>query len=659
MKSTAVKIKIVILGALFALHGLYAVAANPPAHFSLDEGVYATMTRSLAESGSLSVWNGYGEHPSPELVYLMMREDARDPQNPRLVPQYPAVYAAIGYPFYKAAGFKGLQIMNLLAFLATVGFCVALARRLFDDANLAFNAGLMLVLGGFTWEYAHGAWPHALSMLAVTMAIWFAVSAIRADGDRAALPAALAVGLIAGIGAGLRYDTILVIPAMALPFLFASPVRLLPPVAIVVGAIPGLAALSVTNFLKFGSASPFTYGFASTTGPVSVSSYGPLVLAAGAVLLALWAATRRRAWKTVRERPWIVLAAVAALFGAAMLIPQIRALAYRMLNGVWQLVVDIRVRDLGIVEDGVDRTASGAVVYGVSLKKALLQSCPWLVVLVLPFIEFVRGRKQSAEFALLFLVIAGFVSFYGYFAWHGGFAFNMRYFLPLLPVAAILGAWSWRALSADLKPLWRNLMAGGGIATLLFWVRLVPADLDVADQAPVLLSLPLYMAAVLLAFLIAGAVPWRLARPAVNAGALAMFAVSLTWAANVGLVYDLLRSYKARSYNYQFTQDVDSVIAADSILFAERFGLYPGVFEAERVRLALPAQDDFHDFRALVDMHLAAGRPVYGVFEKETWEKIRADGLLDGLEVAPLMEREFEQIAQIRRSTTASASNSD
>jgi len=55
-----------------------------PGHLSVDEGIYHFMSQSPARSGSLAIWNGYDEFPSPELALLVGR-----PHDGLLMPQYP------------------------------------------------------------------------------------------------------------------------------------------------------------------------------------------------------------------------------------------------------------------------------------------------------------------------------------------------------------------------------------------------------------------------------------------------------------------------------------------------------------------------------------------------------------------------------------------
>ena len=150
------RIKLAIISLLMVLQVFYTVSLTRPAHFTLDEGVYHMMARSMARDGSLAVWNGYTETPSEELVFPLIRKDLRDPLVPRLVSQYPSVYAFIAAPFYMIGGFKGLFWINLLAFFGTAWTTAAIARRLYGDNSLALNAILILILGTFAWEYVQG-----------------------------------------------------------------------------------------------------------------------------------------------------------------------------------------------------------------------------------------------------------------------------------------------------------------------------------------------------------------------------------------------------------------------------------------------------------------------------------------------------------------------
>ena len=98
------------------------------AHPGKGSQQYPLMVKALAEDRQLSVWTGYEETPSQELVYPFLKTDPRIPGNSRLVPQYPATYAAVAAPFYAVAGVRGLFYVNLLAFFATVWLTMAIDK---------------------------------------------------------------------------------------------------------------------------------------------------------------------------------------------------------------------------------------------------------------------------------------------------------------------------------------------------------------------------------------------------------------------------------------------------------------------------------------------------------------------------------------------------
>ena len=106
----------------------------------------------------------------------------------------------------------------------------------------------------------------------------------------------------------------------------------------------------------------------------------------------------------------------------------------------------------------------------------------------------------------------------------------------------------------------------------------------------------------------------------------------------MAFLYDYPVAAGIRDYTADVGRRTREVVADDSILFV----LYPdpffGLIESDRVRLAIPLNDDFHDFRALVAFHLAEQRPVYAVFPKQTWRSMQEDGHLDGLERKVLWE---------------------
>lgn len=642
------RMKVAILCLLVLAHIGYAAFVNKPGHYTVDEGVYHMMVKALAEEGSLAVRNGFEETPSAELVYALLRVDNRDPAAPHLVPQYPAIYAVIAVPFYWLGGFHGLFLINLLAFLGSVWMTMAIARRLSDDPNVALNSALILVLGTYTWEYVHGVWPHILSMFLVSAAVLAGLSALQETRPgRAAAMTALA-GLIIGVGAGVRYDVVLVGPAIALPFLFASPTRIAPVLAMAGGMLPGIGALALTNHAKFGVLSPFSYG-SGLSGSVSVGNYVPLLIAACAATGLVWAATRESSLGHLRRRPAMLAGGGIAILLALVLVPQIREVLIRLLQGSWELVVDLRYRP-DIKEWGVSRTPTGGLAYGISLKKALLQNCPWLIMIGLPLGAWLK--KRDGGHAMLFLAIGAFIALYGYQRWHGGLSLNMRYFVPFLPFAAILAAEAWRSMAMESPRGRTQTVTAAGLASALVWIPLIFHDPTLGVE-PVLLNVPLAIAFALGILLLLRLTPAGPAARLSNSAAMLVATIALAWSASVTIAYDAPRSTATRVANHNIGTKVRSVIRPDAIVFT-RYANRVSALIDDDVPLAFPRNDDFADFKRLLDMHLDEGRPVYLAFNDEYWKYIEANGLLNGLKVHQLFEDVDLRFAEVRRSRSAS-----
>jgi hypothetical protein len=604
-----------------------------PGHLSVDEGTYHLMVLNLAERGSLAVWNGYEEHPSPELELGTVTA-----HRGRLVSRYPALSAALSLPFYLAAGFSGLFALNNIAFLGVVLTTALMAKTVTGEVRLAVLSASILAVGTFAWQYSQEAWPHALSMLLVVAAFYANLRSLRASGAARAWRWAALAGLAGGIGIGIRVDVGLLLPCLLIPHLFSRPIRLAGLAGLAAGYLPGLVAVATTNAQKFGVFSPFSQG-PGAYAPGRVSTYLPLLALGLAVALAVWMAARTRLPRLAARHPTVVVAAVLLLLVAgAQLFPSVMDLAERIAKGSYQLAVDLRVRDgfqLAIEEPELSGSGevppSGGVVYARHLKKALLQSCPYLVVALLPAVRLLRPGCRRVELASLYLVPGVFIAFFSYFVWHGGMCLNVRYLLPVLPFFSVLTALALRQLGLGDVRHGGRWMAGGVAAALVAYAAL-PRGLPqgVATQELVFLRFPLWLAVTTgLAAVAAAALPLR-ARRLFRPAALACVAAGIAWAAAVAFFYDYPGTRAVRDFNNQLGLLVDESIADDSILFCSYPDPFFRLIERDRVRIAQPSRDDFADFRELIVFHLRQGRPVYAAFPPRQWETLVVEGLLRG-----------------------------
>ena len=631
---------------LLALAG--PLLAGPQADFANDEGVYQLMARSFAESGSLTVWNGYEELPSAELVIPFTRV-----YEGHLVPQYPYLTAVLNYPLYRLAGFAGLLLLNAIAYVATIGVCFVTARALFRDTALALNACLILALATYSLEYSQAAWPHALSMLFVATSVYFAVAALMSPRPRTSLALALAGGAVAGFGAGIRLDVIFVLPALVVPFIFARPWRPWCALAACLGTVPGLAVLAATNYVKFGVFSAFAYSPNVSGGATDARSYLPIVLIGLAFLAAAWFISRHRSSVNARLGRWLLLAGLAALTGIVLLVPTLQSLVFRMADGVYQLLVDLRIRDLDYVHGGLTRGPGGGMVYLASVKKALLQSCPYLVMLAVPIAMFLRGAKHSMSLGVLLLPPAAFVASYGYFAWDGGTALNLRYFVPILPFTSILAAFAWREITDGLSDSQRRIsivagaLAGGlYLALILLGPLLVWEPWTLGQQEAIFLSLPLGIAAMALALVLGSMV-----KPGVRlrSAAAAVLAVGLVWSGMVAFSHDFPRSYGLRKARAELSQSLARVVQDDSVVVTIDAHLFYDLLIDHRVRIALPVRDDFEGLDALVAFYLDRDQAVYVWITEYMENEIRRRQLFKAYAVVPLYEDSLGRFVQLVR----------
>lgn len=636
MKYNPKLITIIVTGLLTLC---FSIFISPSGHFSVDEGVYHLMTRSFSESGSLEIWNGYEEYPSPELVPSNVRI-----HEGRLVPQYPYLYPVLASPFYGMAGYHGLFILNAIAFLGVVWLCFALARKLFEDLNIALNSCLIFIFATYAWEYSQAAWPHVVSMFFTTGAVYFALISAQETSHRKSMAFAFAAGGMAGFGGGVRLDVFFVFPAIVALLLFVRP-RQPRMMAACLGAAPGLALLTVSNYLKFGEIAPFSYG--RTAGATAgIGPYLPLVVLALILVMSLW--LLRRHAVHVLQRPRTVAVSLLILGLGMSTIPAARHILSNLALGAYQLIVDLRVRSPEILEPALTRSPNGAMVYlNIGLKKSLLQSCPYMPALLLPLARMVRKRENHLSLGCLYLVPVIFVGVYSYFAWHGGLCFNLRYFLPILPFTSIITALAWRELAHGLSRNWRYILMFSGFLAYGSYC-LTTRHMNLQKEEAIYLTLPIILATLLLFFQFLLAMKKSdNAHMALRGTTGTILVITLVWSGLVALHYDFARSYALRANYSNISQKASVVVSSDSILFTDSLDAFFGLGESNRVRLAMPAYDNFESFRQLVDFHIGGDHPVYLSFNSEMFQRIEKARLLDSLTVVPLLEHQFGTLVQV------------
>ncbi|MEM8989682.1 MAG: glycosyltransferase family 39 protein [Pseudomonadota bacterium] len=415
------------IGAVWLVAALL-VAADAP--FSVDGYVYHAMADAFAKNGALFVENGYKTYGSEALQPLLVNV-----VGDRLAPQYPGGWGIVAAPAYALGGLRGVIFLNAIASVATIYAVWVAAQALFDDRRLAGHAALIYAGATFAVDYAFGVWPHAATTFCVAAALAaLAVGWRRGDELRGTLIA----GLVLGLGVNFRVDALFAVAPIAAWLLLAGrrPYRALGLLAL--GLLPGLVAASFINWLKFGIAFPITYG--REGGTVSLGYYAGLLPFAGAACLSALALGLPQA-RALVFRPQMLVLCCLALAALIVAVPAVGATFLRIAEGSWTLLVDMQSIDSA--NRGVSVQPDGTVLVFGLFKKALIQSMPYLAGLIVLLPALGRGEDRAA-LGLCFLFIAITILPFAYAEWHGGKSNNMRYFLNLVPVLAVLAAVAFR-----------------------------------------------------------------------------------------------------------------------------------------------------------------------------------------------------------------------
>ncbi len=622
----------------------WAIWMTPDGYVANDEAIYHMMTVSLISEGNLFIWNGYEEFPSPELVFSLARV-----YDGHLYPQYPVFFSIIAYPFVYLLGFKGFYLISAISLLATTIICFYLAKSLFHDTDLAANACLIFLFATFSWEYGQSAWPHAVAVFLIVLSAYLASAAYRSPRIRSSLATALAAGLVVGFGVGVRLDTVLVLPAIIAPFLFASPWRPREAIAIGAGAVPALGVVALTNDLKFGVFSPMSYGAASN--PVLVfESYVPIVMLSVGGLAAAWLVTRRTGRDLLRTRPMAVAGGLVLLAGAAFVTLDLWIHGARLASGVYKLLVDLGIGETEAVPAGAVRGPGGALIFIGGVKKAFLQSCPYLAAAVIPAAALIRGVEDRGPLSMLFLIPGAFVVFYSYFAWHGGAGLNLRYFLPVLPFTSILVAYAWRELNRGLSSRWSLPRRTVAATTALVFSTLMVLGLmvlgrktgdeaqSIATQEIMFRAIPLVIFAVLLGLMLLVLIFGTKTRPWVRGTSSLVLIGAFAWSCMTAYENDYLRAYILRAKRANLDEQLARVVEPNSIIFTNTQNSFYRLWVNHRVRIAVPWYDDFGDFQALRMFHAERGRATYVWLNEGMEDAIKERRLFDDLETVPVFD---------------------
>jgi hypothetical protein len=540
--------KVMLLG--LAVLGLVGALLLVPGVFTIDENNYLAWLVSL-RAGS---WHVPGTDQVPysrELVFFDPAAAARVPGP--IAGTMPPLSAIFALPFI-LLGWEGLFLLNLVAWLTTTGLVYAAARRAGTTPASATIGALGFALAGFSLEYAVGAWPHALAACLGFAAFLTALHAAENDRARAGWLA----GLLIGLAAGVRYQEIVMAAILGLVLLVSARRRAILGACYLVGLALPLGLSSICNHLRAGSWNPISKG----VGYLHVGGVGK-------------AAPR---WDAVRA-----------------FLAQVLDFNLQPHQSFW-------------TDMGGRWTPTGALLLLSAVKKALLQSAPWIMI-VFVALAAAWWPRQAADPARrrLRAVAAVALAVFALFAVAGtrrrdGWCHNPRYLLELMPLFAFALALIVERLCLRWQPIAAGAVGGGLLA--LFPLLLHPTS---AVRQIALLYGPLAMAFVAGGMFIA--TRWR---SGLHRALAPLLGVLLGWAAAVHIGDDLRAARALRGANLDRLTAVAALLPnVPAALFAHQMAALGPLLVDRDLVLANTSADRGRDGPRLVADFARVGRRVF------------------------------------------------
>jgi hypothetical protein len=564
--------KLVAKGLLAVLAATLALTAIPGI-FTVDDANHIAAVFSLRH-GQLGMPGTEHLPPSPELLYFDPAARSRSRIDLPVVGTLPPLYAMLALPF-SWFGVRGLQWLNILATIWAAWLVWLYAGRHARRSATPWIALALFVAGGYVLEYATGIWAHGLSLGLCATAYWH-VSRARNTGD---LHAALLGGVVVGVAVGVRYQNAIIAALLGI----------------------GLVALGDRARRVWHGAA---YGFGVSL-PLALSSWLNHV--------------RLGFWNPISKGPGYLDPSSGKSWSATLA---------EAAHAIWARIVDSSVHppfppglhnlDVVMRKD----PDCGAFVFLGVVHKALLQSAPWLA-LVLVTLALVwllpgdRTPRRTQELRSASIVFAGVIGAFASFGFRrtDGVSFNERYLLELLPLGAVCAAWALEEL--PLRWRWLTLATAAGLATagIALWL---PGALGFGNgpSRVLVVTLPVTLAGLLVATTLGRELGRSSPRAASWAArALPMLtAVGFGWAAMIHLATDVRASRARRAWNQRLAAGVEAVLPPTPVAIFAHWGAKDPLpvlhFEHDLV-VADTWVDQGRSARALSEVLLAQGRTVF------------------------------------------------
>ena len=593
---------ILLLSIFFLFFGFYSYV---PGLFSIDDVTYFLMAHSLARHHSFSIWNGYDEFKTTcfgifEPVYYKNK----------MYGKYPPIYPIVAYPFYSLFGLKGLFYINIISFALTIFILYKFSNLLFNNPKLSLSVISVYSLCTFSFEYAVGLWPHMLSVfLSLSAYLSFELSFLDDIRKKSFL---ILSGLLTGISVGIRLQNIITAGIISLTILMFSKERLKNLFSFLLGLLPVITFIGYINHNRFGSIDPFSYGHYKGRNIKIYLDYPELLLLFVSFFLFFYLAFRFKEIILTKSRSF--LKPVISIISISVLIFLLADSRWTFFNFVKNFYANLIDLSLYFNQDLIHGQRADIAYFG-HIKKSILQSCPFIILCFLsPWIM----KKESFDKRKLFLLSASFflqLMFISAFFFHGGYAFNVRYGLELLPFAVILCCYTIKDIKIKQSQI---------ILAVIFSILIAAQNRLLSNQVLLkqisILYLPLLLSVILI-FLFFLNTRSKNSTARYLLGLIVL--LSFTYGMAMALSEDFLGSRRIRNGHKNVADELNKEIRNDSLIIMEvdKTVDIAAIKAVKKVRIAYKSKR----YTDLINFYLKKHIPVYLISNKKDKLDIEKD----------------------------------
>lgn len=410
--------------------------------FSIDESTMLLGFDGLSKSGKLKIFNDYESFKVPELNAYKGVVNGDE-----LYVSYAPLYFYLLLPIYVAFGPFGLIIINLMAAAISVFIFYRLTVDITGNESIAVKTILLFVFTTFFFEYTIAIWPHMLTMMLILLTVYLFRMGITGAGAKDFM--FFYAGLFLGVAAGIRSSSMIILFLLIFLVFWEKNDCLKRIGLMILGIYPPLGFISFINHRRFNTINPVANNIGSNFDIQGVNIIVPVMVIFLSIymiflhyFLSKYFKRDNSASKGKIKTERLQKISVGILSAGGLVIILAVIFHFREFYGYGKNFLGYLFNSYFVPKlpyEGAVYIEPGLLTYLGVIKKAVLQSCPFLILIFTA--PYILGKTEGilrSDKRLVSLFCFGIPLFYSLFNFHGGMGFNGRYFLELLPWGTLI-----------------------------------------------------------------------------------------------------------------------------------------------------------------------------------------------------------------------------